>query len=92
VDEYVRRAVVGGDETEPLVGVEPLHGSLSHLLSPSRDEPVIRAVARIGWVARRRNEVQANGAAPTAKTAGAFTIANFDNSLSGQCIRWPADF
>jgi len=42
---------------------------------------VIRTVARIGWVARRRNKNSANGAAPTAKTAGAFTIANFDNSL-----------
>jgi hypothetical protein len=37
-------------------------------------------------------KIQANGEAPTAKTAGAFTIANFDNSLNGQCIRWPAYF
>jgi hypothetical protein len=28
---------------------------------------VIREVARIGWVACRRNEVQANAAAPTVK-------------------------
>jgi hypothetical protein len=63
---------------------------LSHLLSPSRDEPVIRAVAQIGWVARRRNEVQANGAAPTVKTAGAFTIANFDNSRPPKRVDRPA--
>src|SRR5690349_5062082 len=30
VDEDVRGAVVGGDEAEALLGVEPLDGSLSH--------------------------------------------------------------
>src|SRR5215472_13756293 len=59
-NEDVRGAVIGGDESEPLVGVEPLHGALSHLLSPSRGEPVIRAVARIGWVARRENKNPGN--------------------------------
>src|SRR3954471_19046601 len=31
VDENVRAAAVLGDETEALLGVEPLHGALSHL-------------------------------------------------------------
>src|SRR6266568_6062184 len=51
VHEDVCRAVVRGDKTVPLVGVEPLYGSLSHLLSPSRDELVTRAVARVScWL------------------------------------------
>src|SRR4029077_9058794 len=33
VDEDVRRAVIGGDETIALVRVEPLHCALSHVLS-----------------------------------------------------------
>jgi hypothetical protein len=32
MNEDVGGAVVGGDETEALIGVEPLHGSLCHLL------------------------------------------------------------
>src|SRR5512132_106308 len=43
MDEDVGGAVIGGDKTVALVRVEPFHGSLSHLLSPSRDEPGIRA-------------------------------------------------
>src|SRR5216117_1747259 len=43
VNEDVGGAVIGGDKTVALVRVEPFHGSLSHLLSPSRDEPGIRA-------------------------------------------------
>src|SRR6266516_2689705 len=43
MDEDVGGAIIGGDKTVALVRVEPFHGSLSHLLSPSRDEPVIRA-------------------------------------------------
>src|SRR5580704_16193281 len=34
VDEHVCRSVIGGDETEALVGVEPLHCSCCHLSSP----------------------------------------------------------
>jgi hypothetical protein len=51
---------------------------------------MIRADARISWVAHRGDEVQAHGAAPTAKTAGAYTIANFDNSYRLQRVGWPA--
>jgi hypothetical protein len=31
VNEDIGGAVVGSDETVPLVGVEPLHGTLSHV-------------------------------------------------------------
>src|ERR1700733_2510227 len=34
VNEDVRRAIVGGDETKALVRVEPLHCSLSHYVPP----------------------------------------------------------
>src|SRR6266704_6496226 len=30
VDEYVRRPVIGGDETKALIGVEPLHCACCH--------------------------------------------------------------
>src|SRR5712692_4501717 len=30
VDEHVRRPVIGGDEAEALIGVEPLHGACCH--------------------------------------------------------------
>jgi hypothetical protein len=43
VNEDVCAPVIGGDETEALVRVEPLYGSLSHLLYILRDEPEIRA-------------------------------------------------
>src|SRR5947207_14859875 len=46
MDEDVGGAIIGGDKTVALVRVEPFHGSLSHLLSPSRDEPGIRAPLR----------------------------------------------
>src|SRR5712691_5026272 len=36
VDENVGGAVVWGDEAETLIRVEPLHGALRHLLSPSK--------------------------------------------------------
>jgi hypothetical protein len=32
MNEYVCGAVIGRDETVTLVGVEPLHGALSHVL------------------------------------------------------------
>src|SRR4029077_8006566 len=35
VDEHVCRSVIGGDETEALVGVEPLHCSCCHLFKSS---------------------------------------------------------
>ena len=34
VNEHVRAVVVVADETEALVGVEPLHSSLCHDISP----------------------------------------------------------
>src|SRR3954467_14262296 len=34
VNEDVAATVVGGDEAEPLLGVEPLHSALSHQKSP----------------------------------------------------------
>ena len=34
VNEDVAGAIVRGDKTVPLVGVEPLHGALSHVSSP----------------------------------------------------------
>src|SRR6266567_4155776 len=56
VNENIRGAVVGGDETKPLVRVEPFHGSLSHLLSPSRNEPCDpRGLRGSAGVARRSN-------------------------------------
>lgn len=38
VHEDVGRAVVGGDETEALFGVEPLHDALSHIFSSTDDD------------------------------------------------------
>jgi hypothetical protein len=37
--EHVRAAVLRGDEPVSLLGVEPLHGSLHHLLLPLHDAP-----------------------------------------------------
>src|SRR5258708_5270257 len=44
VNEDVCASVIGGDETKALVRVEPLYGSLSHLLYILRDEPETRAL------------------------------------------------
>src|SRR6202000_989633 len=43
VNEDVCASVIGCDETEALVRVEPLYGARSHLLYILRDEPEIRA-------------------------------------------------
>src|SRR5439155_12380900 len=34
MDEQVLASLIGDDEAEPLVGVEPFHGSRSHLVPP----------------------------------------------------------
>src|SRR5215831_2291914 len=47
VDEDVSGAVVGGDKTVALVRVEPFHGSVSHLLSPSGKSRESAHLARI---------------------------------------------
>src|SRR5262249_27691403 len=93
VDENVGSAVIGGDETEPLVRVEPLHGSLSHLLSPpgtSRRPTRLRGSA--GLPAARGNS--ANGATPTAKMRApqrsqTSTTANASSVPGGRLIPDP---
>src|SRR5690606_23915015 len=44
VGEHVSAAVLGGDEAEALLSVEPLHGSNSHSKTPSEcsDGPALR--------------------------------------------------
>src|SRR5215831_18922215 len=96
VDEDIGCAVIGGDKTIALVCVEPFHGSLSHLLSPSRDEPGDPRTLR-GSAAGRSppEEIHKQSETPTVKTAGVFTIADFDNNsnlkhVRGQSIPAPA--
>ena len=73
MDEDVGGAIIGGDKTVALVRVEPFHGSLSHLLSPSRDEPGIRApCANQLLAARHRRKIHQQSETPTVKTAGVF--------------------
>src|SRR6185295_8728576 len=96
MDEDVGGAIIGGDKTVAFVRVEPFHGSLSHLLSPSRDEPGIRApCADQLLAAHRRRKTHEQSETPTVKTAGVFTIADFDNNsnfkyVRGQSIPAPA--
>src|SRR5262245_47217622 len=80
MNEHVGGAVVGGDETIALVRVEPLHGSLSHLPSPSRTSRESAHLARISCWPLTARESHKQSETPTVKTAGAFTIADFDNN------------
>src|SRR5690242_11705946 len=49
VNEDVVGAVIGGDETVPLVSVEPLHGALGHVPSPGWDDLQDAHACDLGW-------------------------------------------
>src|SRR5216684_8593295 len=69
VNEDVGAAVIGGDEAVSLVCVEPLHGSLSHLLSPSGRALGPARPRGAGCWCRRPQEFKpsSNGQTPTAQ-------------------------
>src|SRR5690606_20564525 len=76
VDEHVRAAAVGRDESEALLGVEPLHGAFGHFFPFGWYVPARRAADRAasGLISRPPVTRGKRSILPGARPAGPCTV------------------
>src|SRR2546430_15240814 len=84
VDEYVRRPVIGGDETKALIGVEPLHCASCHV-----SEVLIRdATARPRRADREHTRPLAPEPGPCPAVVGRSTAGRWPVTRIGGSLNW----